>query len=255
MGDSVGERQITAAQDLGARGREFCASRNNHIRCHCPLKSIKPGIDCPRRPPRSIRFQGPRSRQGSCAARSSGIPQRFASRGPAERLPPRHSAASRGATRGRWCASARGVSPIGARSPASHTTPAAVRPRNGVYSMAPRPAARAWLHSTFVRTALPMVGFVVLCWYGLEQLMASKYRIRVRALGGGRPGHRRMGPAGLAVAPRAAARALPPLGPQHAPGARPRRRPTVSTHPLAPHAPAAPSQACVATTRWRSMTP
>jgi hypothetical protein len=43
-----------------------------------------------------------------------------------------------------------------------------------------------WYSGTFVRTALPMFGFVTLCWYGLEQLMSSKLKIRVRLTGGQR---------------------------------------------------------------------
>lgn len=36
-----------------------------------------------------------------------------------------------------------------------------------------------WANSTFVRTSLPMFGFVVICWFGLSQLVDSKLRIRV----------------------------------------------------------------------------
>lgn len=39
-------------------------------------------------------------------------------------------------------------------------------------------AKHPWYTSTFARTALPMFGFVVLCWYGLDQLMTSKLKIR-----------------------------------------------------------------------------
>lgn len=35
-----------------------------------------------------------------------------------------------------------------------------------------------WANSTFVRTTLPMFGFVVVAWFGLSQLMESKLRIR-----------------------------------------------------------------------------
>jgi arginine exporter protein ArgO len=37
----------------------------------------------------------------------------------------------------------------------------------------------SWANSTFVRTSLPMFGFVVVCWFGLSQLVDSKLRIRV----------------------------------------------------------------------------
>jgi hypothetical protein len=37
----------------------------------------------------------------------------------------------------------------------------------------------SWANSTFVRTSLPMFGFVVICWFGLSQLVDSKLRIRV----------------------------------------------------------------------------
>lgn len=37
-----------------------------------------------------------------------------------------------------------------------------------------------WANSTFVKTSLPMFGFVVICWFGLSQLVDSKLRIRVR---------------------------------------------------------------------------
>lgn len=35
-----------------------------------------------------------------------------------------------------------------------------------------------WTNSTFVRTSLPMFGFVVVCWFGLSQLVDSKLKIR-----------------------------------------------------------------------------
>lgn len=38
----------------------------------------------------------------------------------------------------------------------------------------------SWANSTFVKTTLPMFGFVVFAWLGLSQLMESKLRIRVR---------------------------------------------------------------------------
>jgi uncharacterized membrane protein YgcG len=43
--------------------------------------------------------------------------------------------------------------------------------------MAPQ---QRWYSGTFARTALPMFGFVLLCWYGLDQLVSSKLKIRVR---------------------------------------------------------------------------
>ena len=42
-------------------------------------------------------------------------------------------------------------------------------------------AKQPWHSSSFVRTSLPMFGFVLICWYGLEQLMSSKLKIRVGA--------------------------------------------------------------------------
>ncbi|KIZ01964.1 hypothetical protein MNEG_5997 [Monoraphidium neglectum] len=41
--------------------------------------------------------------------------------------------------------------------------------------MAPQ---QRWYSGTFARTALPMFGFVLLCWYGLDQLVSSKLKIR-----------------------------------------------------------------------------
>lgn len=41
---------------------------------------------------------------------------------------------------------------------------------------------QSFFNSTFARTALPMFGFVLLCWYGLDQLMSSKLKIRVSSL-------------------------------------------------------------------------
>jgi hypothetical protein len=38
-----------------------------------------------------------------------------------------------------------------------------------------------WSNSTFMRTTVPMFGFVVLAWWGLSQLMESKLQIRVSA--------------------------------------------------------------------------
>lgn len=40
-------------------------------------------------------------------------------------------------------------------------------------------ARQPWSNSTFVRTALPMFGFVLFAWYGLSGLMESKLKIRV----------------------------------------------------------------------------
>ncbi|GBF97000.1 hypothetical protein Rsub_09797 [Raphidocelis subcapitata] len=40
------------------------------------------------------------------------------------------------------------------------------------------PQREPWYYGRFARTTLPMFGFVVLCWYGLDQLMASKLKIR-----------------------------------------------------------------------------
>ncbi|KAI8467668.1 MAG: hypothetical protein J3K34DRAFT_523553 [Monoraphidium minutum] len=40
------------------------------------------------------------------------------------------------------------------------------------------PQRTPWYGGTFVRTALPMFGFVLVCWYGLDQLMSSKLKIR-----------------------------------------------------------------------------
>lgn len=36
-----------------------------------------------------------------------------------------------------------------------------------------------WANGSFVRTTLPMFGFVVFAWWGLSQLMESKLAIRV----------------------------------------------------------------------------
>lgn len=44
--------------------------------------------------------------------------------------------------------------------------------------LAKKPAA-GWANSTFLKTSLPMFGFVVFAWYGLSQLMESKLQIRV----------------------------------------------------------------------------
>eukprot|EP00879_Flechtneria_rotunda_P001301 GHRR01001451.1.p3 GENE.GHRR01001451.1~~GHRR01001451.1.p3 ORF type:complete len:101 (+),score=32.26 GHRR01001451.1:384-686(+) len=43
--------------------------------------------------------------------------------------------------------------------------------------LAPKPSG-GWANSTFVKTTLPMFGFVVFAWLGLSQLMESKLRIR-----------------------------------------------------------------------------
>lgn len=45
--------------------------------------------------------------------------------------------------------------------------------------MMAKKTAAGWANSTFVKTSLPMFGFVVLAWYGLSQLMESKLQIRV----------------------------------------------------------------------------
>lgn len=46
-----------------------------------------------------------------------------------------------------------------------------------------KPRALPWTSSTFARTALPMFGFVVVAWFGLEQLIDSKLRIRAGVRG------------------------------------------------------------------------
>jgi hypothetical protein len=77
------------------------------------------------------------------------------------------------------------------------------RGRPAAHEMAHGGGKHPWYRGTFARTALPMFGFVVLCWYGLEQLMSSKLKIRVRAGPGGgeEGGHGRQGAAGVARRP------------------------------------------------------
>jgi len=60
----------------------------------------------------------------------------------------------------------------------SHTYPA-THTRN--HQRSKQMAKQPWHSSSFVRTSLPMFGFVLICWYGLEQLMSSKLKIRVGA--------------------------------------------------------------------------
>lgn len=46
--------------------------------------------------------------------------------------------------------------------------------------MPPQPGGRGWANGYFVRTALPMMGFVLFGWLGISQLVQSKLDIRVR---------------------------------------------------------------------------